>query len=76
MAVVLLDLSQVVSGVLAGVGRHVYAVHLAVIAVTRGFLAGGVITNVMREELPKERKAEFRPFALGSVLYGGLLILL
>lgn len=31
--------------------------------------------NVMREELPKERKAKFWPFALGIALYGGLLLL-
>ena len=50
------------------------SVHPGAIAVTRGFLAGGVVMNVMREELPKERKARFYPFAAGAVLYGALLV--
>ena len=39
-------------------------------------LAGGVVLNVMKEELPEERKSRFGAFLLGVVLYGGLLALI
>jgi zinc transporter ZupT len=38
------------------------------------FLAGGVVLNVMKEELPEERQSRFVPFAMGGALYGALLI--
>lgn len=44
------------------------------VAVPFAFIAGGVIMNVMKEELPKERKSNFWAFFLGIVLYSGLLI--
>lgn len=40
------------------------------------FLAGGVILNVLKEELPDERKSRFLPFACGAVGYSLLLVLL
>lgn len=40
------------------------------------FLAGGVILNVLKEELPEERKSRFLPFLSGSILYAILLLLL
>ncbi|HEY8611440.1 MAG TPA: hypothetical protein VIL69_09150 [Roseomonas sp.] len=40
------------------------------------FLAGGVVLNVMKEELPEERKSRFGAFLLGAVVYGGLLLTL
>ena len=39
------------------------------------FLAGGVILNVLKEELPEERRSKFWPFALGGIFYASLLIL-
>ena len=30
------------------------------------FLAGGVVLNVLKEELPEERKSQFGPFILGA----------
>lgn len=39
------------------------------------FLAGGVVLNVLKEELPGERQSRFWPFALGGVSYAILLIL-
>lgn len=40
------------------------------------FLAGGVILNVLKEELPEERESRFRPFALGAAGYAALLLFL
>ena len=38
------------------------------------FLAGGVVLNVLKEELPEERQSRFPPFALGVAAYAALLI--
>jgi hypothetical protein len=40
------------------------------------FLAGGVVLNVMKEELPEERKSRFDAFLLGALAYGALLLTL
>jgi hypothetical protein len=47
----------------------------AAIGVLFAFLAGGVILNVLKEELPEERQSRFAPFALGAALYAVLLLL-
>lgn len=39
-----------------------------------GFLAGAIVLNVLKEELPDERKSRFGSFALGMTIYGALLI--
>ena len=44
-----------------------------VIALITAFIAGGVILNVLKEELPGERLAKFRPFAGGALAYVVLL---
>jgi hypothetical protein len=49
-------------------------VHPAIIAVLFSFLAGGVILNVLKEELPQERKSNFWAFGLGAFVYAALLI--
>ncbi len=38
------------------------------------FLAGAVILNVMKEELPEERESRFGAFLLGAAAYGALLL--
>jgi zinc transporter ZupT len=38
------------------------------------FLAGGVVLNVLKEELPEDRQSRFMPFALGAGGYAALLI--
>lgn len=45
-------------------------------AVLFAFLAGGVILNILKEELPQERESRFWTFALGAVGYSGLLLIL
>lgn len=48
----------------------------AAIAVLFAFLAGGIILNVLKEELPEERKSCFWAFALGAGAYSTLLLAL
>jgi len=38
------------------------------------FLAGGVMLNVLKEELPEHRESHFSAFALGAGLYAALLL--
>lgn len=38
------------------------------------FLAGGVILNVLKEELPEERKSRFIPFLVGAAVCAALLL--
>lgn len=39
-----------------------------------GFLAGAIVLNVLKEELPDDRRSRFGSFALGMAVYGALLI--
>ena len=39
------------------------------------FLAGGVILNVLKEELPEERKSRIAPFFIGAFGYAAILLL-
>jgi zinc transporter ZupT len=48
---------------------------VALIAVF-AFLAGGVVLNVLKEELPEERKSSLLPFLIGVGGYGALLSVL
>lgn len=38
------------------------------------FLGGGVILNVLKEELPEERRSRFQPFLAGCAVYAGLVL--
>ena len=38
------------------------------------FLAGGVVLNVLKEELPEERQSRFSAFAAGAAAYAALLL--
>ena len=51
-----------------------FEVSEAALAVLFGFLAGGVIMNVLKEELPEERESRFWAFALGAALYSVILL--
>jgi len=46
----------------------------AALAVRFAFLAGGVVMNVLKEELPEERESRFWAFALGATLYSAVLL--
>ena len=39
-----------------------------------GFLMGGVVLNVLKEELPDERESRFWAFALGAIVYAAVLL--
>ena len=66
-----------VAGIFAGwVVGLIFEVSEAAIAVLFAFLAGGVIMNVLKEELPEERKSRFWAFALGAALYAAILLAL
>lgn len=41
-----------------------------------GFLSGGVILNVLKEELPAERASRFWAFAVGAAAYAALLLVI
>lgn len=65
------------AAVVAGYVLGLYVeVHEAVVAVLFAFLAGGIVLNVLKEELPEERESRFWAFAGGAALYAILLILL
>ena len=46
----------------------------AALAVLFAFLAGGVVVNVPREQLPEERESRFRAFVVGADLYAAVLL--
>ena len=48
----------------------------ATLAMILAFLAGGVILNVLKEELPEERESRFWAFAFGAGAYATLLLML
>ncbi len=48
----------------------------AAIALLLAFVGGGVILNVIKEELPSERQSRFPPFAIGAAGYAALLQLI
>lgn len=54
----------------------IFDVSEAALGVLFAFLAGGVIMNVLKEELPEERESRFWAFALGAALYAAILLTL
>lgn len=52
------------------------AVPASAVGLLFAFLAGGVVMNVMKEELPEERKSRFLPFLAGAAVYAGLLLVI
>lgn len=61
-----------VAGLLLGLATSVSALLLSSLF---AFLAGGVILNVLKEELPEDRQSRFSAFALGAIAYAALLLL-
>lgn len=62
----------VVVGWLAGL---LFDVSETAVALLFAFLSGSVILNILKEELPEERKSRFLPFAGGVAGYGAILLL-
>lgn len=46
----------------------------AAVRILIALLAGGVILNVLKEELPEERKSRFSAFLIGGAFYAALLV--
>ncbi|MDX1622046.1 MAG: hypothetical protein R3320_13700 [Nitriliruptorales bacterium] len=65
----------VASGVVAGavLGAFVELAE-AMLGVLVAFLAGGIVMNVMKEELPENRRSRWTPFVLGAAAYAALLL--
>jgi hypothetical protein len=63
--------SSIIFGWILGVGTELSE---AAIAVLFAFLAGGVILNVLKEELPEERESSFWAFVLGTGIYTIILL--
>jgi hypothetical protein len=63
--------AAVLLGAVLGMYREVPAVLVSALIV---FLAGGVILNVLKEELPAERESSFGAFAVGTAGYAALLL--
>ena len=49
--------------------------HPVAIGALFAILGGGVVLNVLKEELPENRESRFWAFALGATLYSALLLL-
>ncbi|MFC6725906.1 hypothetical protein ACFQE1_16345, partial [Halobium palmae] len=47
----------------------------ALFATVIAFLSGGIVLNVVKEELPDERESRFGAFAVGATVYTALLLL-
>ena len=61
--------------VLAGWGLGaLFQVHEAVLALLFAFLAGGVVMNTMKDELPLDGSGNAPAFGLGAVAYTALLL--
>jgi zinc transporter ZupT len=58
-----------------GIGQAV-EISEATLAALFAFLGGGIILNVIKEELPEERQSRFTFFCLGATLYTALLLIL
>lgn len=65
--------ASIILGWVLGTGTQI---NQAAIAILFSFLAGGIILNVLKEELPQERKSRFWAFALGTGAYAILLLVI
>ena len=67
-----------VGGIAAGwlVGALDTQVPEIVIGFLFAFLAGGVVLNTLKEELPEDKDSRFLPFAAGTAAYAVLLLLI
>lgn len=63
--------AAVVAGTALGLAGEVRE---AVVVAFVAFLGGGIVLNVLKEELPEERASRFWPFAAGAAGYAALLM--
>lgn len=65
--------AAIMVGAIAGQATHL---NEAAISIVWSFLAGSIILNVLKRELPDEQKSCFGSFVGGAALYTGLILLL
>lgn len=53
---------------------YIIVVSEAAVAMVMAFIGGGVVLNVLKEELPEQRKSRYWAFILGAFLYAILLL--
>lgn len=89
LAVIEYDLQQHHEGRYVGLGQRLlagavvlgasvgYVVDIgdATTSLAFAFLAGGIVLNVFKEELPDEERSRFPPFAIAAVVFAALLAL-
>lgn len=59
-----------------GVVASFFIIPENVVLVLFGLIGGSVILNVLKEELPEERKSKFWAFLSGAIAYGSILLLM
>jgi zinc transporter ZupT len=65
--------AAIITGSIVGWSTDIYP---TLISVLFSFLAGGIILNVLKEELPEKRQSRFGAFILGTSVYTVLLLTL
>lgn len=65
--------AAILCGAVVGITTHLE--HL-IVGIAVSVLAGAIILNTIKEELPGERKANFFAFLAGATIYAGLLLIL
>ncbi len=65
--------AAIIVGWVIGIGT---VIHQAAVAVLFAFLSGGIVLNVLKEELPEERESRFWAFTFGAFGYAILLLAL
>lgn len=65
--------AAVIGGVAVGLVTRVTDV---LVAALFAFIGGGIILNVIKEELPEHRKSKFPAFAAGTIVYTVLLLII
>lgn len=63
---------SLVAGWIVGVATELSE---ATVGLAVAFLAGGIVLNVIKEEVPSERQSRFIPLAAGALAYTALLLL-
>lgn len=66
----LISAAVIVGGVLSAIA----VIPPPLLAMLVAFLTGGIILNVLKEELPEERESRFTPFLFGALGYAALLL--
>ena len=65
--------AAIVVGSVIGWGSEISEITISLLF---SFLAGSIVLNVLKEELPQERKSKFSAFVLGAFVYTILLLLI